>query len=528
VKGAEAELVGFLSDASSHLGSNRPVEHIETHISHVFLTDRYAYKLKKPVRFEFLDFSTPELRRQACEDEVRLNRRMAPDIYLDVLSVVRGFDDRLRLGGTGTPIDTVVKMRRLAAETSLEALVRGGRATRTDIDRLAASLARHYTTATPIITNAVEYLRTVERHVLANRDDLVRLTKDWNEKRTAELIQRVHAAQRRWLALWGDTLKRRACDGRIVEGHGDLRPDHICLTPQPVVIDCIEFSRELRVLDVADELAFLAIECERMGAAEIGTRVLDAYRRLSRDDVPEKLLCFYKSYRACVRAKVASLRAAQVSPSEAGRCKALAVEYFGLADLYSRRLGPVLLVVVRGLSGTGKSTLARALADSLELELMQTDMIRRQHFGSVSASQYSGNLYAPHNRQRIYDVMLAAAEERMAGGLSVILDGTFLSARQLAVCRELATRLGAELLTVECRCPEAIVRSRLSQRQQAGECISDATYETYRRQQDAAEPIPHAIAQVAVDTSLALPLQVEPVMQRLRELRSGCSPPHNP
>ena len=519
-----AELVDFLSDPCVYPELSSRVEHIETHISHVFLTQRHAYKLKKPVRFEFLDFSTPELRRQACEEEVRLNGRLARDVYLETTPVVRDRRGRLHVGGQGFVVETLVKMRRLAADSSLDALIRSGRMTPSDIDRLAAFLARHYATVSPVVTNAADYRCAVERHVAANHEDLSGLTAEWGDPALATILRRIYTAQRRWLALWGDVLERRACDGRIIEGHGDLRPEHVYLTPEPVVIDCLEFSRELRQLDVADELAFLAMECERIDAAQIGTRVLDAYRAQSKDDMPDEVLGFYKSYRACVRAKVAMLRATQMGNTDADKDKLLAREYLDLADRHASALGPTLLLVIRGLSGTGKSTLARALADSLSLELLQTDRLRRHLFGSTSASEYDHGVYSRQNRQRVYDEVFVAAQQRLADGLSVILDGTFSSARLLESCQELAAKFGAALLVIECRCPQRIVRQRLAQRQREGQSYSDADFETHRHQQETAEAVPETIAHAVINTTLALPQQLLFATRRLRAFLRRVAP----
>jgi aminoglycoside phosphotransferase family enzyme/predicted kinase len=511
-------LVDFLSDPRVYPDPCNRVEHLETHISHVFLTDRHAYKLKKPVQFEFLDFSTRELRRRACEEEVRLNRRFARDVYLETTPVVRDSRGRMRIGGSGTVVETLVKMRRLPADSSLDSMIRNGRMPPSDIDRLAAFLARHYATASPAVTNAVDYRCAVERHIAANLEDLSELTAKWGDIASATIVRRIHAAQRRWLAMWGDALERRACDGRIVEGHGDLRPEHIYLTAEPVVIDCLEFSRELRQLDVADELAFLAMECERLDAPEIGTRVLDAYRAQSQDDLPEDLLDFYKSYRACVRAKVAALRASQIGQADADRDRILAREYLDLADRHASALGPTLVLVVRGLSGTGKSTLSIALAESLGLELLQTDRLRRLLFGSTSASDYDHGVYSPLNRQRVYDTLFAEAEQRLGDRLSVILDGTFLSARLVESCRDLAAKFGAIVFVIECRCPVRVVHQRMAQRQREGQSYSDADSETHSHQQTGLEAIPGTVAHAVINTTVALPQQVRFVTGRLREL----------
>jgi aminoglycoside phosphotransferase family enzyme len=306
----------------------------ETHISWVFLTDRFAYKLKKPVRYDFLDFSTPQARRAACEAELRLNQRLARDIYLEVLPIARNLHGRLRWGGSSAPVDWVVKMRRLPADRMLDGLIRSGCLSNTDVDKLASTLARFFHEASPLVIAPGDYRQSLQDHVRGNRRELLAPS----HALPAEMTKRIHAAQLRFLELQPDRFDERVCDGRVIEGHGDLRPEHICLLHQPVIFDCIEFNADLRRLDVADELSFLSMECDRLGADWVGDRVIQAYRRISNDPVAEDVLNFYKSYRACVRAKVAALRADQVQPAMP-HADPDSLAYLKLADRYAATLG---------------------------------------------------------------------------------------------------------------------------------------------------------------------------------------------
>ena len=310
------DIVDFLRRPAIYPDRTDDVHVIETHISWIFLTDRFAYKLKKPVHFEFVDFSTVIARRKACEEEVRLNRRLAADVYLKVMPVTIGARGQLVLGGEGTPVDWVVTMRRLPAEVTLERLASESRLTREHVNLIATTIADFYTQAAPLIVVPDQYRAAIERHVRANAAELARMEYSVDEAQ----VRRIHAAQLRFLRLRQSLFDERAIDGRIVEGHGDLRPEHIYLEGnRPLIIDCVEFSPELRRLDVADELSFLAMECDRLGIGWVGSQVIDFYRRRSGDSLPDSLVAFYKAYRACVRAKVAGLRAHQLSPDERGR-----------------------------------------------------------------------------------------------------------------------------------------------------------------------------------------------------------------
>jgi RNA 3'-terminal phosphate cyclase (ATP) len=296
-----AAKVEFLHQASSYPEPTRQVTAIETHMSWVFLTDRHAYKLKKPVRFPFLDFSTLALRRHFCEEEIRLNKRLAPDVYIRAVPLARAGDGSFLLENAGTTVDWLVKMRRLPGDRMLDQAIRSGTLNEADIERVADRLAEFYRDAPPIEIRAADYLRRFERDAAGNRDELRRVS----EMLPRDHVERVHAAQLALLRDAPDLFERRVEESRIIEAHGDLRPEHVFLAPEPQIIDCLEFNREFRLLDPVEEIAFLGIECELLGAAWIGDFVLERYRRATGDDPPRALIDFYKSYRAALRSKLA-------------------------------------------------------------------------------------------------------------------------------------------------------------------------------------------------------------------------------
>ncbi len=395
----------------------------ETHISWVFLTDRFVYKLKKPVRFDFLDFRSVEARHEACQAELRLNQRLARGVYLGVVPICADASGRLSLDGSGQIVDWVVKMRRLPADRMLDELIRNGRLTHEEAMRLAGTLASFYHGLSPVTMGASDYRQSIERHVRANREELLKPL----HRLPASLIKRVHAAQLRFLQLQGGQFEDRVCDGRIVEGHGDLRPEHICLDGIPAIFDCIEFNEDFRRLDVVDELGFLAMECDLLGADRIGAQIVDAYRSACHDQFSDELWSFYKCYRACVRAKVAVLRAA--SPSGDRAASGAAVDYLCLADRYAAALGPPALIVIRGLMGVGKTTLAEALAErwvassSRPISCEKScSALRRRRLNSTRT------VTGPKIDCASTTSCSCAVEQDLKEGLSVILDGTFLAA----------------------------------------------------------------------------------------------------
>jgi aminoglycoside phosphotransferase family enzyme len=297
-----AAKVAFLSRPAAYPEAPRTVERVETHMSWVFLTERHAYKLKKPVRYDSLDFSSLELRRRDCEEEVRLNRRLARDVYLGTVALTLASGGGLELGGAGETLDWLVHMRRLPAHRMLDALIRCGELTQADIRPAAERLAEFYARAAPVELSTDAYHKHLEDGV---RSDLLELCRPEFGLR-AEQVTQLAEAQLAFLQRFRALFDERVLQGRIVEGHGDLRPEHICLAPEPAIIDCLEFSRELRIVDPADELAFLGLECERLGKPVVGHWFLETYTRVTGDDPPRPLLQFHRTYRALRRAKIAA------------------------------------------------------------------------------------------------------------------------------------------------------------------------------------------------------------------------------
>jgi aminoglycoside phosphotransferase family enzyme/predicted kinase len=526
---AVTELLDFLQRPSSYPDQVESVEMRETHISWVFLAGSHAYKLKKPVRFDFLDFSSGKLRKQACDAEVSLNRRLSPSVYCGVVPIRRTKTGSLAIGrqvgdgqvgdeqvGDGQVVDWLVKMKRLDDERTLDAvLTRSHDITewKPPVQSAATYLAQFYTTQAPVTVRTSEFRTGFRRHVDDNERQLLEITTSEADHDSVRLI---HSAQRRFLVTHRDVFDNRARDGRIVDGHGDLRPEHLYLYPQPLVIDCIEFNIEYRTNDIADELSFLAMECDRLGAQSVGRILFDEYARLSNDRPPPSLVAFYKSYRACVRAKVAALRSQQQTRSAANSSLRAEHDYLRLAQRYIRDLGPPLILLVGGLMGTGKSTLAEQLGRLLSAKVLRSDIVRRSTKPEPSESHFGEGKYSKGARMETYRALMAAAADALARNNTVILDATFSlrEMRQLAVA--LTDRCGAALVQVECTCPPEVAMDRIADRIQSGGSASEAMPEFYAFQAAEADPPLASVPLVKVDTTLALGRQEEIVLKQVQ------------
>ena len=326
--------VAFLRLPSSYKEHPARVDVVQTHMSWVFLTDRFVYKMKKPVQLDFLDFSTLERRRLNCLEELRLNRRLARDIYLEVIPLTVGAAGQLELGGEGEPVDWLVKMLRLPREYMLDSAIARRQVDKSQLRQLARVLTNFYQQAEAVSLTTEEYLRQFEEDVQANDKALLEPEYSLPGKQVSTISKSLLAYLSREQLVFDDRVRAH----RIVEAHGDLRPEHICLTDPPVIIDCLEFNRRLRVLDVADELAFLAMECAHAGAPFIGPVLFETYQQCSGDYPPQLLVRFYQTYRAQMRAKLAIWHLADCDPGDHDKWVQRSKAYLRLAARFASAL----------------------------------------------------------------------------------------------------------------------------------------------------------------------------------------------
>lgn len=448
---------------------------VETHISVlVFIGDR-VYKLRKPVRYDFLDFTDRPVREADCRREVELNRRLAPDVYLGVADVVMN----------GEPMDHMVVMRALPEARRLATLVRGEADTGALIVDVAKTLVRFHGGArrAPVIsaTATPGVLRSQWEGNFSEVDRFVGPVLD------PVVEEEIRALAVRWLGRNAALLGERIAHGWVCDGHGDLQAEDIfCLDDGVRILDCIEFSDELRYGDVCADVAFLAMDLERLGRPDAAAGFVAAYESECGERFPAPLLDFYIAQRAYVRAKVACLSDEQGVTGAGGAARQLHLLALG----HLRRARHVLLLV-GGLPGTGKSTLARRLSDETGWALLRTDEVRRE-------LELGDDRYAPEAVAAVYDELLRRARDLLDAGASVVLDASWVGDDQRAAAAKTAQEGGAELAELCCTCDDAVAAARIGERLEKGKDASEATEAVRRAMAASMDPWPAA---VVVDTS---------------------------
>ncbi|MDQ2696664.1 MAG: hypothetical protein M3Z21_15075 [Pseudomonadota bacterium] len=325
--------VAFLQRPDSYPEAPAAVETVETHTSWLFLAGQHVYKLKKPLRYDFLDFSTLAARRRNCHNEVRLNRRLTHGVYLAALPLTD--TGRLAIAGAGRPVDWLVKMRRLPGHRDLETQLKAGSVGQQEIVAVARVLAEFYRRAPAADLAAAAYLERIRADLAAHRRELSAPERGLD----AGQVHAVADALAAFLERNSDLFASRVAAGRVIEAHGDLRPEHVYLVHPPAIIDCLEFNRELRILDAADELAFLGMECERLDAPYIAGIVFDVYQEMTGDRPPAGLIHFYMGYRALLWATLAIRHTARHGSGERGKWVARTETYMRLARMHIDRSG---------------------------------------------------------------------------------------------------------------------------------------------------------------------------------------------
>ncbi|HEY3307409.1 MAG TPA: AAA family ATPase [Desulfuromonadaceae bacterium] len=464
------------------------VELIQTHVSWIFLTDNYAYKVKKPVDFGFLNFTTIDRRRFYCNEEVRLNRRLCPDIYEGVVEL-RETSSGAAFHGNGPIIDFAVRMKRLPADRMLDRLLAKGEISATEIRQVAGVIADFH-------------LKAVTAPAIAEYGQLDRIMFNWQEnfeQMSGFEDSTLPAEEREYIRNWVSSFageqaglfKERVEQGFIRECDGDIHLENICLVDGRVYIfDCIEFNERFRYCDTAADVAFLLMDLDFHHRKDLADQAMATYLELTADKDMPALVDFYKIYRAFVRGKVESFRLNDscIDQPEVDQARLKAILYFRLARGYveRRRLKPTLFITC-GLMGCGKSTLAAQLSFELGINSFNSDVSRKKIAGlpptPSNAEAYGSGLYSPRANADTYAELLRLAQAELTTGRSVIIDASFKNQAARLQFAALAERFSAEFIILQVTCSDPEIRRRLVDRSTGGQSVSDGRLELLDQQQ---------------------------------------------
>jgi len=491
-----------------------PTKVLETHISYVLLTGAHAYKIKKAVEFPFVDFRTLDARRLFCEQELRLNRRLAPGLYVDVVAIT-GTEHAPALNGGGPAIEYAVKMREFPQDALASALLERGELATADIDALARTIADfHQAIHVAAAEGGHGAPAGILRLALQNVAEIDRLaTSEADHMRVAQL----RAWTEREHSLRKDVLQRRLEQGFVRECHGDLHLGNIArVHDELVVFDGIEFNDELRWIDTMSEIAFTVMDLEDRGRADLAHRFQNAYLERTGDYAGLGVLSFYLVYRALVRAKVTLLqtareeRSAATSLSRGGCATTMSQEvsdYLALAAKYARTPRPALIITC-GLSGSGKTTVSQALLERIGAVRVRSDVERKRMRGMSPLSRSSGDvdegLYAPAETRATYERVRELARTIVEAGRTVVVDASFLRRSQRESFRALAAELGVPFGLLALEAPQATLRERICNRRAASSDASDADLAVLAHQIATYEPLTADERVCAIDGAAVL------------------------
>jgi hypothetical protein len=491
---------------------------VQTQMSCVFLAGEFVYKVKKPVNLGYVDYTELERRHYYCQREVELNRRLCPQAYLGVVPITN-CSGNISIEGNGETVEYAVKMLRLPSDLMLDHLLREGTVSATQMEALAVKLADFHASAET--SPAIETFGSVEAVRRNTEENFSQTERYFGRGLSEKQFLDIRAYTRRFIAEHSALFAGRAASGKIRDCHGDLQAAHICFCHELCIYDCIEFNERFRYGDVAGEVAFLAMDLDHYGRADLGASFIEAYTAASGDIGLGRLLNFYKCYRAYVRAKVNCFKLDDPLVSEDERQTSLANArgYFELSASYAR--AKPRLVITTGLVGSGKSTLAGELAGKLGMVHISSDITRKVLAG-MSATEHcftqpEDGIYSAEFTRRTYDSLFSQARHFLTGGVSVILDGAFLKRSERLRARMMAEEVGADFYVVECRISPELAQKRIVKR--LGEVTaSDGHWGIFLKQQEWFEPVNEvpSAQHIAIDASTELAQNIIEVLEKIK------------
>jgi aminoglycoside phosphotransferase family enzyme/predicted kinase len=505
---SQERLISFLESPASYPHGPTEVRVIQTHISWVFIASPFVFKVKKPVNLGFLDFSTLEKRRYFCQREVDLNRRLCPEIYLGVVPIYKtasGFS----FEADAEIAEYAVKMRELQHGCFLNELLEKDRVGEKEIERVISRLHRFYESETP--APEIEQWGAPEKLKISTDENFAQVEPFIGKTISAAAFEAIRHYTNEFYVTNENVFRERIRQHRIRDCHGDLHLDHIHLTPERLsIFDCIEFNERFRFIDIANDLAFLAMDFDSEGRSDLANLFLQTAACEFHDGGLLKIADFYKCYRAFVRGKVESIQAAEPETEKPEEHEKLAARYFRLALRYAVAGSEALVLVLMGQIGTGKTTIARELGRELDWPVFSSDEIRKTLAG-VSLTKRTperrhAEVYSPQMTQRTYSKLVDDGLAALKTNAGVILDATFATrALRRSLCEE-CKKANVRLRVVEINADPATIRSRLKARDQSAAEISDARLEDLEKLSATYEP-PSELApdhiQISANNSVA-------------------------
>ncbi|MFW6014572.1 MAG: AAA family ATPase [Candidatus Nanoarchaeia archaeon] len=480
----ETDIVEFMQNPENYDDSTTKVEHKQTHISHVFLTKDFVYKVKKPVNFGFLDFETLEKRKFYCEEEVRLNKRLCPELYLGVIPITN--DNGLSLNGSGKTVEYAVKMKRMPEETIMKHLLKNDKVSYKEIKKIANILSEFY--------KNVNCSENIDNY---GKPEMLKQATDQNFEQTEKYVDYIFDGQsyefiknatNRFFIKNKELFEIRIKNSKIKEGHGDLHSGNIFIhNGQVCIFDCVEFNKSFRCGDVANDIAFLAMDLEYFNKCNLAKYLIQKYVDFTHDYNIYALLDFYKCYRAYVRAKVTAFLTEDksLSAQKKEELKEEAKNYFQHAYEYAQIFDnqTPAVIISCGVTATGKSRWLKVASDIINAPVLRTDEIRKELFNMREDEKRDENFYKRYyseaSRQMVYDEIFTRAEKIVKNGGKLAIDATFIKAQNRKIAKELADKYGAEFIIIHTRANEETIKKRLEQRKKEKNNVSDANIDAY-------------------------------------------------
>ena len=491
---AHKKLIKALEHADFYPLPTKRVEIVQTHISYIFICDNEVYKIKKPVNFGFLDFTSLAKRKFFCEGEVRLNCRLAENIYLGVVEIKQNHDGKFSFAGDGETIEYAVKMKKIPTQKMLKQLLKEGKCTGAIIEQIARKLVNFHQQAET--GDKINEMGSIETISFNHRENFTQTESVIDLTISAHQYNFLKTYVFSFLEKHEKLFAQRVAQGKIRDCHGDLHLEHIICDDSGIFIfDCIEFNERFRCGDVAAEVAFLSMDLDFNGYREFSKEFVSAYVAISNNTEIYALLNFYKCYYAFVRGKVVGFRLNDKAINATERVKAvkLASRYFELAAEYAAKLIKPALIISCGLMGTGKSQLARRLSTHLGAEVITMDILRKETFNIPSQERcyddFGKGIYDTQTTSLAYRGAFDIAREKLSAGTSVIIDASFKNRELRLAAQKLAQEVGVGFIAILCECPEHIIEERLKRREERKNGASDGRWEIFAKQKASFEEI---------------------------------------